>query len=156
TRTARWVSSCGKAGGSASRDGRWFVNTALWSSTGSRVFSLPEHAIAAVSPDGQRLAQGMGDGRLAIWNVPKIQEQLAQIGLARQGGAPPPQEEEPPPFVATMPWHHRFQALQYSTLGERLAWVGRIAEAEDAYRVALKLKPDDPQVHAGFGNFLLD
>src|SRR5262249_55703237 len=71
TRTARWVSSCGKAGGSASRDGRWFVNTALWSSTGSRVFSLPEHAIAAVSPDGQRLAQGMGDGRLAIWNVPK-------------------------------------------------------------------------------------
>jgi serine/threonine protein kinase/WD40 repeat protein len=29
TRTARWVSSCGQGGGSASRDGRWFVNTAL-------------------------------------------------------------------------------------------------------------------------------
>jgi WD40 repeat protein/serine/threonine protein kinase/Flp pilus assembly protein TadD len=154
TRTARWVSSWGKAGGSASRDGRWFVDTALWSSTGSRVFSVPEFGIMAVSPDGQRLAQTLAADGLAIWNVPKIQEQLAQIGLAWQEDARPRQQQEPPPFVATMPWQHRFQALQYSTLGERLAWVGRIAEAEDAYRGALKVKRDDPQAHGDFGKFL--
>jgi serine/threonine protein kinase/WD40 repeat protein/tetratricopeptide (TPR) repeat protein len=158
TRTARWVSSCGKpgAGVSASRDGRWLAASALWSSTGSRVFSLPEMWSPAVSPDGQRLAQGMGDGELAIWNVPKIQEQLAQIGLAWREDAHPPQQQEPPPFVATMPWQQRFQVLQYSTLGKRLAWVGRVAEAEDAYRRALKVKPDDPLAHGDFGKFLED
>ena len=46
--------------------------------------------------------------------------------------------------------------MQYSTLGKRLAWVGRVAEAEDAYRGALKVKPDDPLAHGDFGKFLLD
>jgi hypothetical protein len=151
TRTARWVSSCGKrlSGVSASRDGRWLAASALWSSTGSRVFTIPEPSNRAVSPDGQRLAQGMTDGGLSIWNVPKIQEQLAQIGLAWQEDARPPQQQAPPPFVATMPWQLRFQGMQYSTLGKRLAWVGRVAEAEDAYRAALKLKPDSaPAAHS--------
>jgi Flp pilus assembly protein TadD len=43
---------------------------------------------------------------------------------------------------------------QYSNLGERLAWVGRLAEADDAYRAALKLKPDDPVAHGNLGKFL--
>jgi serine/threonine protein kinase/WD40 repeat protein/tetratricopeptide (TPR) repeat protein len=159
TRAARWLSSWGKPEGgalSASRDGRWLETRALWSSTGSRVFSFPEPWLPAVSPDGQRLVQGMGDGGLAIWNVPKIQEQLAQIGLAWREDAHPPRQQEPPPFVATLPWQQRFQVLQYSTLGKRLAWVGRVAEAEDAYRKALKVKPDDPLAHGDFGRFLED
>jgi serine/threonine protein kinase/WD40 repeat protein/tetratricopeptide (TPR) repeat protein len=158
TRTARWVSSHGKPEGgmSASRDGRWLAISALWSSTGSRMFSLPGGWAPAVSPDGQRLAQGMSDGGLAIWNLPKIQEQLGQIGLAWHKDAHPPQQQEPQPFVATMPWQQRFQVLQYSTLGKRLAWVGRVAEAEDAYRGALKVKPNDPLAHGDFGKFLLD
>jgi tetratricopeptide (TPR) repeat protein len=120
------------------------------------VFLLPEHHFTAVSPDGQRLAHGRTDGGVAIWSVPKIQEQLAQIGLAWQEDARPPQQQEPPPFVATLPWHHRFQGLQYATLGKRLAWVGRVGEAEDAYRTALKINPDDPLLHSEFGKFLLD
>jgi serine/threonine protein kinase/WD40 repeat protein/tetratricopeptide (TPR) repeat protein len=156
TRTARWVSSWGKPGAyvGASRDGRWLLSQALWSSTGSRVLSLPERHGTAVSPDGQRLAQGMPDGGLVIWNVPKIQEQLAQIGLAWREDAPPPQQQEPQPFAATLPWQQRYQVLEYSTLGMRLAWVGRVTEAEDAYRAALKVKPDDPLAHGDFGTFL--
>ena len=42
-------------------------------------------------------------------------------------------------------WKH--QVTQYSNLGKRLASVGRLAEAEEAYRTALKLKPDDAEVH---------
>jgi Tfp pilus assembly protein PilF len=34
--------------------------------------------------------------------------------------------------------------------------VGRVAEAEDTHRAALKGKPDDPTVHGKFGDFLAD
>jgi serine/threonine protein kinase/WD40 repeat protein/Flp pilus assembly protein TadD len=161
TRTARWVSSSGQKGGvAASRDGRWLATTALWSSTGSRVFSLPQEPLAwcyAVSPDGEKLAVGLADGGLAIWNVAMIQDQLARIGLAwREDDRPQQQPQEPKPFVATRPHEQQYQVLQYSGLGIRLVWMGRVAEAEDAYRAALKLKPDDPVAHGTFGKFLAD
>ena len=101
-RTARRVSTLGQGAGgvAASPDGRWLGRAtesyeALWSSqTGSRVFSLPQESGAiwsrALSPDGERLAVGSADGGLAIWNVPKIQAQLAQIGLAWRADARPP------------------------------------------------------------------
>jgi serine/threonine protein kinase/WD40 repeat protein len=100
TRTARWVSSWEQGTGSvsASRDGRWLATPALWSSTGSRVFSLPELWGPAVSPDGQRLAGGMLADGLVIWSVPKIQEQLAQIGLAWRKDAPPTPAAGAPAF----------------------------------------------------------
>jgi WD40 repeat protein len=112
TSTARRVSSFGGDGQqvAASPDGRWLANgdTALWSSqTGSRVFSLPQESgltwSLALSPDGERLAVGQLDGGVTIWNVPKIQAQLAQIGLAWRADARPPQVQEPQPFVPATP-----------------------------------------------------
>src|SRR5262249_55089666 len=69
TRTARWVSSYGPAGGvlAASSDGRWLAASALWSKAGGRLFSLPKDQLGtmAVSPDGERLAVGRADGGAA-------------------------------------------------------------------------------------------
>src|SRR4029077_8411697 len=53
-------------------------------------------------------------------------------------------------------WQHRYQLMQNLTLGKRLAWVGRVAEAEETYRAALKIWPDDPLPHSDFGKFLED
>jgi Flp pilus assembly protein TadD len=91
---------------------------------------------------------------MAIWNVPKIQEQLAQIGLAWREDARLPQGQEPQPFVPTTLRELKFQVTQSWSLGNRLAWVGRVAEAEEAYRRALKVKPDHPLAHGDFGAFL--
>jgi tetratricopeptide (TPR) repeat protein len=98
--------------------------------------------------------------------VPKIRDQLAALGLAWREDALPPQQQEPQPFVPTMPWQQRFEVMQYSNLGKRLAWVGRVAEAEDAYRAALKLNgpfANTAEVigavavsHSNFGRFLDD
>jgi WD40 repeat protein len=98
-RTARRVSSFGQSAHlAASPDGRWLADgdSALWSSqTGSRVFLLPPESgpnwSEALSADGERLAFGQADGGLEIWNVPKIQDQLARIGLAWHADARPPQ-----------------------------------------------------------------
>jgi serine/threonine protein kinase/WD40 repeat protein len=51
------------------------------------VATLPEERMAerawslAWSPDGERLAIGLSDGGLVIWNLPKVRSQLAEIGL---------------------------------------------------------------------------
>lgn len=37
--------------------------------------------------------------------------------------------------------------MHYSNLGKRLAWVGRLTEAEEAYRAEVKFMPGDPQAH---------
>src|SRR5262249_42810528 len=110
----------------------------------------------AWSPDRERVAVGLADGGLAIWNVPKIQDQLARIGLAWRADAPPPPQQEPEPFVPATPLERTHQVTHYSNLARRLAWVGRLAEAEDAYRAALGLVPDDPVAHSSLGQFLLD
>jgi WD40 repeat protein/Flp pilus assembly protein TadD len=158
TRTFRCVSSleAQATGPSASLDGRWLVGSALWSKAGSRVFSFPQLGCRAVSPDGERVAEGIWDGGLAIWDVPRIQAQLDRIGLAWQEDARPQERQEPQPFVATTPREQQLQARQYSNLGKRLAWMGRVAEAEDAYRAALKFRPGDPGAHGRFGDFLAD
>jgi serine/threonine protein kinase/WD40 repeat protein/Flp pilus assembly protein TadD len=150
----------------ASPNGRWLAartepsTVTLWNSqTRSRVFTLPPESQLwsfALSPDGERLAVGLGDGGLAIWNVPKVQEQLAKIGLAWREGAPPRQPGEPQPLVPATPRERQNQSTQYSNLGKRLASVGRLAEADEAYRAALKLLPDDPLAHSNLGKFLED
>jgi tetratricopeptide (TPR) repeat protein len=145
TRTARRVASLGKKGGvAASPDGGWLNDGdfALWSSqTGSRAFSLPKESglatCTAFSPDGDRLAVGHSDGGLVIWSVPRIQAQLARIGLAWRPDARPRQQQEPQPFVPATPLEWNHQVAQYTNLANRLASVGRLAEAEEAYRAAL-------------------
>jgi WD40 repeat protein/serine/threonine protein kinase/Tfp pilus assembly protein PilF len=163
-RTARRVSSFGQVGHvAATPDGRWLATTepALWSSQmGSRVFALPQESGAiwslALSPDGERLALGLANGGLAIWHVPRIQDQLNRIGLGfRADGSPPPQQE-PQAFVPSTLDERKHQVTQYSNLAKRLAWVGRSAEAEEAFRAALKLRPDDPAAHGNLGNFFED
>ena len=52
------------------------------------------------------------------------------------------------------PLERERQVSHYSNLARRLAWVGRLAEAEDAYRAALKLRPHDPVAHGNLGRFL--
>jgi tetratricopeptide (TPR) repeat protein len=167
--TARRVSTLAQGPGAvaAAPDGRWLVagaadiyTEALWSSqTGSRVFSFPAESgvvwSRALSPDGERVALGLADGGLAIWNVPKIQAQLAEIGLEwRADARPPPPQSEPQPFVPATPLEGEHRVSHYSNLGKRLAWVGRLAEAEEAYRAALKLVPHDPVAHEDLGRFL--
>jgi len=124
------------------------------------VFSLPAESSTiwtiALSPDGDRLAVGLADGGLAIWNVPKIQAELAQLGLAWRPEAQPARHEKPQPFVPATALERKYQVAQYSNLGRRLALVGRSAEAEEAYRAALELMPDDAAAHGNLGKFLED
>jgi WD40 repeat protein/Flp pilus assembly protein TadD len=168
--TARRVSTLSQGPGAvaAAPDGRWLVagaadiyTEALWSSqTGSRVFSFPAESgvvwSRALSPDGERVALGLADGGLAIWNVPKIQAQLAEIGLEWRADARAGEQSESQPFVPATPLERQHQVTQHLNLARRLAWVGRLAEAEDAYRAALKLMPHDTLAHENLGTFLED
>jgi WD40 repeat protein len=163
TRTVHWVSSLGRGAVALSPDGRWLIgpDQTLWSSqTGSRVFALPQESgpiwSCAFSPHGERLAIGLADGRMAIWNVPKIQAQLAEIGLEWRADARPSEQPEPQPFLRATALERMHEVMQYSNLARRLAWVGRLPEAEDAYRGALKLMPHDPEAHENLGKFLSD
>jgi tetratricopeptide (TPR) repeat protein len=164
-RTARRVFGWRKEGPlQVSPGDRWVLGPGrtLWSSqTGSRVFALPEESGItwgdAPSPDNERVATGRADGGMVIWNVPRMQAQLAKIGLEwRADARPEPPQPEPQPYVPATPLERERQATHYSNMGTRLAWVGRLTEAEDAFREALKLMPDDPAAHENFGKFLAD
>ena len=75
-----------------SNDGKWFAaltqfdNVSIWyRPTGQHVFSLRVAPAAVWSlawdHSGEHLAVGQSDGALAVWHIPKIQEQLAELGL---------------------------------------------------------------------------
>jgi WD40 repeat protein/tetratricopeptide (TPR) repeat protein len=166
-RTVRRVFSWSKEGPlQVSPDDLWILGPGrtLWSSqTGSRVFAFPQESGItwgdALSPDRERWATARADGGLVIWNVPRIQAQMAKIGLEWRPDARPQkqqQQPEPQPFVPATPFEREYEVSHYSNLGTRLACVGRLAEAEDAYRAALKLAPHNPVVHENLGKFLED
>ena len=164
-RTVRRVSSWGKGVALAVCPGDRCLmgpDQTLWSSQKrSRIFSFPQESgpiwCTTLSPNGERVAVGLADGRLAIWSVPRIQAQLEHIGLAwRADSGPQQQQPEPEPFVLATLADRKHEVTQRSNLGKRLAWVGRAAAAEEAYRGALKVKPVDPVAHGNFGKFLED
>jgi WD40 repeat protein/serine/threonine protein kinase len=77
-----------------SADGVWFAvdsgrSVTVWDMVSRKLLlELPEERgtsgtvwSLAWSPDRARLAVGSSDGGLVIWNIPKIREQLAAIGL---------------------------------------------------------------------------
>ncbi len=78
-----------------SRDGRWFAGDATAESltiidlmSRRELFTLdgeryPIKSIAW-SPDGQRLALGLANGDLVIWELASVQQQLTEIGLEWQ------------------------------------------------------------------------
>jgi WD40 repeat protein/serine/threonine protein kinase len=77
-----------------SADGAWFAvadgrSALVWDmASRKQLLELPEERgtngtiwSLAWSPDRTRLAVGSSDGGLVIWNIPKIREQLAALGL---------------------------------------------------------------------------
>jgi tetratricopeptide (TPR) repeat protein len=85
----------------------------------------------------------LADGGLAIWNVPRIQAELTRIGLAWRADAQPLQEQEPQPFVPATPFERERQARQFLSMGERLASIGRLAEAFPYLAKAYAANPKD-------------
>ena len=148
-RTMRRVSSWGKGDGiEVSPGGRWLLvpGRTLWSSqTGSRVFSLPQESgpiwSCDMSPDGERLAFGLADGRMAIWNRAQDPGSARRDRPGVAGGCPPEQAAGTPRVRARNAPRAEAPGKALLEPGKRLAWVGRLAEAEDAYRAALKLMP---------------
>src|SRR5262249_1084984 len=73
-----------------SADGTWLAQTGssirIWDLNKKELLLvLPEERsqpwYLAWSPDRKQLAVASSDGSLAIWNMPKIRSQLAEIGL---------------------------------------------------------------------------
>jgi WD40 repeat protein len=75
-----------------SPDGRWLAGDHTTSSVAvwdvehrRRLFVLPEEhgpiAHLTWSPDGSRLAVGMKDGRVILWDLPRIRARLEELGL---------------------------------------------------------------------------
>jgi WD40 repeat protein/serine/threonine protein kinase len=73
-----------------SADGAWYVvagrAATVWDMAAKKLLvALPEERGAiwsvAWSPNGERLAVGTADGDLVIWNLPKVNAKLAEIGL---------------------------------------------------------------------------
>jgi WD40 repeat protein len=144
TRTVRRVSSFGQAENyphiASSPDGRWLATEAnpltatVWNSkAAAQVFMLPLESgpiwSQAWSPDGERLAVGLADGAVEIWNVPKIQAELSKIGLAWSADARPPEVREPQPFLPATAQERKHQLDQIWNLTIRLGSQGRFAEA---------------------------
>jgi tetratricopeptide (TPR) repeat protein len=169
TRTARRVSTLGHGSGgvAASSDYRWLLaatgtaGECLTSfQANSRAFALPQEESAiwsfAWSRDNQFVALGLADGGLTIWNVPKIQAQLSQLGLEWHPDARAPRRQDSQPYRPTTPLEKQHQVTHYLGLANRLAWVARLSKAEAAYRAALALKPDDVIAHGNLGMCLED
>jgi WD40 repeat protein/tRNA A-37 threonylcarbamoyl transferase component Bud32 len=172
------VRAVAKEGYAVSADNQWVASQneahqmALTSlRTGQEIVRLPAEEgkvwCWAWSPDGTRLATGLADGRLAIWNLEQVRAQLAEFGISipstaqRAGsgdpGATPPAKTSDPaqsPRVASKddppkkasgtitefpPTHHYRQA----TPGEIAAWVRQLDgdQAAEAAKALAEVGP---------------
>jgi serine/threonine protein kinase/WD40 repeat protein len=83
-----------------SPDGRWAAaagtdnGVAVYDlNAGSRVLTLPPEGSdvwsIAWAPDGQRLALGMSDGTVAVWDLEQVRARLAEVGIDVPSTRPP-------------------------------------------------------------------
>jgi WD40 repeat protein/serine/threonine protein kinase/tetratricopeptide (TPR) repeat protein len=126
----------------ASPDGRWFAADrsptaiALWYGVEpGRLFSLPEEASPvwslAWSPDAGRLALGLADGGMVVWDLPQVRTHLDALGLA-WGDSPPLPPGQPAPYVPAAPAEREHLALASLYRSERLQALRQFPEAEQA------------------------
>jgi serine/threonine protein kinase/WD40 repeat protein len=91
-----------------SPDGRWLATASPARGvviddrhTGTELLALPpeEGDIWALSwsPDGTRVALGLSDGGLAIWNLEEVRARLAEFGITAPStrAEPPPRQDQP-------------------------------------------------------------
>jgi serine/threonine protein kinase/WD40 repeat protein len=80
----RWVATCGPDNGVVVHD----------IDAGARLLALPpeESDVWCLSwaPDGQRLALGLSDGTIVVWDLEQVRARLAEFGIAIPSTRPPP------------------------------------------------------------------
>jgi WD40 repeat protein len=115
-----------------SADGRWAAVgeagrnvTVIELASGREVFALPPEAndvwSLAWAPDGTKLAAGLSDGAVAVWDLGLVRARLAEFGLDSPSTARPESASAPAPVPAF----------------DRVARLNRLrAEAERARRLA--------------------
>jgi WD40 repeat protein len=164
-----------------SSDGRWFAASwrravTVWDTqTRQPVFTLPEERSMpwslAWNPTRNLLAVGTSDGSLAIWNIPRIRTQLAELGLdwndesLLEGSSEPAQDaSEPPPVVtdhlfalelfgtaqATLTTSENVSRVNVTAL-DGITWHARLTQLFDdlqegaTYRVRFRARADAPR-----------
>ena len=144
TRTARRVSSFAGRGSDRCQPGRQMADE---TQTLDPV-ELPNGIARVLAPAGKRpdLVPGLEPGRRARWPLARPtagwrygtcpRSRPNSPGSVWRGVRMPgrQQQQEPQPFVPATPAERNHQVTQYTNLGHRLASVGRLAEAEQAYR----------------------
>jgi hypothetical protein len=97
-----------------SRDDAWlatstrFGGVTVWDMQKEQLLlALPEERSEAKSlawsPDRKLLAASYSDGSLALWNIPRIRDRLAEIGLNWQDAPPPAERPKPDPIPREPP-----------------------------------------------------
>ncbi|HEX4588396.1 MAG TPA: tetratricopeptide repeat protein, partial [Gemmataceae bacterium] len=127
------------------------------------------------SPDGARLAIGLSDGGVAIWDMEQVRARLAEFGIDAPSTARQSSGDQPiPPLSATALEEirtvhasldpitvqkeavrlHPSDADAHISLGVVLYDKGRLDEAAAEFREAIRLRPDEPVAHHNLGNAL--
>jgi WD40 repeat protein len=125
----------------------------------------------AWSPDDRRLAVGLADGGLVVWDLNELRARLAEAGLEEPGDALPATAranlklarvrlDEGQPGMALEPLRRAVQldprsAEAQQQLGRALYLEGDHAAAAAAYRSAVSLRPNAAEIQLGLAGALL-
>jgi WD40 repeat protein len=123
-----------------SRDDAWlaarthFGAVTVWDmQRGQLLLALPEERSEvqslAWSPDRALLAASYSDGSLALWNIPRVREQLAEIGLDWQDAPPPAARPKPAPDPG-VDAARLFSLNRYGTTRATLATEGNVCRVD--------------------------
>jgi WD40 repeat protein/serine/threonine protein kinase len=133
----------------ASRDGRWLAADrspsaiTVWNGMDEKgLFSLPEEASpiwsVAWSPEADRLALGLSDGGVVVWNLGQVRNQLDSLGLGWRD-APSSPLGTPTHYEPEAPAEREHVALGSLRRSERLQALDKFAEAEQACNEAQEM-----------------